>query len=453
MKSLYLSLVVLLMLAISASLKAAPDFKNQQKISIQQAIALAQKNDPWLKENHLAEQSILAKSVSASALPDPNISIAAINLPSDSFKFNQEQMTQLKIGYQQNFPAGDSLQLKSLKLKQVASSYPLARANHKALVGLNAGQLWLDFYQNKHSIQLVKKSQQLFEQLADISKASYAATIGKSSQQDIVNAQLELALLEEKLSSLYQESAVLEEKLLGMINANYDSANYDSYANTQSHLFHPLFKIELPKEFIELSIKLPLEKLTTNQKSLTNILLAHPKIIAIDKEVQTNETNIQLAEQSYKPKWGFNASYGYRDESEAGIERADFVSVGVTFELPIFTSNNQDKNVESAIFKKSASKVKKWRLLREMLTQLQVHLENYTRLIEREDRYQTLILPKAQDFAESALNAYTNDNGDFSQVVRARIASLNAQIDALNISTQKQKTILAINYYLAGVKS
>ena len=52
--------------------------------------------------------------------------------------------------------------------------------------------------------------------------------------------------------------------------------------------------------------------------------------------------------------------------------------------------------------------------------------------------------------AEASLTAYTNDDGDFAEVVRARIAELNAQIDALNIDVERQKTIVQINYYFTA---
>jgi hypothetical protein len=51
------------------------------------------------------------------------------------------------------------------------------------------------------------------------------------------------------------------------------------------------------------------------------------------------------------------------------------------------------------------------------------------------------------DQAEASLNAYTNDDGDFAEVVRARIAELNANIDYLNINVDRLKTIAALNYF------
>ena len=52
--------------------------------------------------------------------------------------------------------------------------------------------------------------------------------------------------------------------------------------------------------------------------------------------------------------------------------------------------------------------------------------------------------------AEASLTAYTNDDGDFAEVVRSRIAELNAQIDALNIAVDRQKTISQLNYFFTN---
>ena len=53
--------------------------------------------------------------------------------------------------------------------------------------------------------------------------------------------------------------------------------------------------------------------------------------------------------------------------------------------------------------------------------------------------------------AEASLSAYTNDDGDFSEVVRARIAELNARVEALDIEIDRRQTISQLNYFFAGV--
>ena len=69
------------------------------------------------------------------------------------------------------------------------------------------------------------------------------------------------------------------------------------------------------------------------------------------------------------------------------------------------------------------------------------------RLTDRKKLYRSSLLHQTQAQAEASLTAYTNDNGDFSEVVRARIAELNAQIDALNIRVDLAKTKVQLNYF------
>ena len=45
------------------------------------------------------------------------------------------------------------------------------------------------------------------------------------------------------------------------------------------------------------------------------------------------------------------------------------------------------------------------------------------------------------------LGAYTSDDGDFAEVVRARIAELNANIDAMVLEVERLKLIAQLNYF------
>ncbi len=145
--------------------------------------------------------------------------------------------------------------------------------------------------------------------------------------------------------------------------------------------------------------------------------------------------------------FGEVTSYGYRDDSPAGNDRADFISLGLQFDLPFFTSNRQDKEVESAVSLAAAVKTNKWQLIRKMIAGFEKARAQLYRLDERQRLYQNELLPQMHEQAEASLTAYTNDDGDFAEVVRARIAELNASIDALGIDVERQKTIIQLNYY------
>ncbi|HIM10974.1 TPA: transporter, partial [Candidatus Poribacteria bacterium] len=153
--------------------------------------------------------------------------------------------------------------------------------------------------------------------------------------------------------------------------------------------------------------------------------------------------------QQYKPQWGVNASYAYRDDMPSGDNRADLFSVGVTFDLPLFTENRQDKQVAASIAEKEAVRTEKLLLTKQMISEIEKELRQLKRLSERQSIYKEQLLTQTHDHAEASLTAYTNDDGDFSEVVRARIAMLNARISALKIDVDALKTVTRINYFFA----
>jgi len=184
-----------------------------------------------------------------------------------------------------------------------------------------------------------------------------------------------------------------------------------------------------------------------DQQSLAMVLNQHPLILSIEQRIRASQTGIDLAKEKYKPQWGVNASYAYRDDTPDGTSRADFLSMGVSFDVPLFTENRQDQEVSAAVSLSEAIKTDKRLVLREMMSYIQSLYAENERLMERQALYELELLEQMQEQAEASLNAYTNDEGDFAEVVRARIADLNARIDALDISVDLVKTKIQLNYY------
>ncbi|MEQ9209332.1 MAG: transporter, partial [Pseudomonadales bacterium] len=91
--------------------------------------------------------------------------------------------------------------------------------------------------------------------------------------------------------------------------------------------------------------------------------------------------------------------------------------------------------------------------LRTMRASLDSALSALERLNQRNELYEGRLLTEVHDQAEATLNAYTNDNGDFAEVMRARIAELNTNIDFLNIRIDRLKTIVEINYFFISSTS
>jgi outer membrane protein TolC len=436
---------------VTASAAQLPVLADNKALSFKKAIEIAQKSDPWLTGNKHKQQAIELMSTAANTLPDPKVSIGLANLPTNGFDFAQEGMTQAKVGIAQMFPRGDTLAIKSQQLKTQSEAFPYQRKDRASKVAVTVGSLWLDVYRVQQTIALIEKNRSLFEQLADVATASYSSALGKMRQQDIVRAQLELTRLEDRLAQLAQQ----KNGFVGMLTqwlsqfSSENSAGEPVFLASDFVLHQLVLSPELPE--IELINRALVAKETwLEPNALIRYFSNHPAVMALEKNIQATKTGIKLAQQKYQAEWGVNASYGYRADDAMGSSRADLFSVGVTFDLPIFTHNRQDKEVQSAVSATEAVKTDKILLLRQLLAAYSSANGRLLRLKERQMLYKFKLLPQIHDQAAASLSAYTNDDGDFSEVVRSRIAVLNTEIDLLTLNVEEQKIGLELNYLFIG---
>jgi len=429
---------------------ADPVVSQTTVLSLATAVHSAQANDPWLLGNHHAQSAIESMSVAAGSLPDPMVSLSLANLPSDTADFGQEGMTQFKLGIAQMFPRGDSLAIKRRQLQQMGQQYPHQRQDRRAKLVVAVAQQWLNAYRAQESIALIEHDWALFAQLADVAEASYSAALGKTRQQDFIRAQLELTRLNDRLTMLNQQ----RDQALQRLN-EWRSRYFVPSAN--GALEQPDYGLESSPAALSLQLDRNLPNIqllrpelylgSTEPQQLYQYLAEHPAVQGLEQKIEASRTGIELARQKYKPEWGLSASYGYRDQDPMGNERADLFSVGVSFDVPLFTANKQDREVQSAVSSSEAISTEKWLLLRKMMAAFETRKAQLLRLEQRHRLYRQQLLPQMHELAEASLTAYTHDDGDFAEVVRARIAELNANIDALGIDVERQQARAELNYF------
>ncbi|MGK0442569.1 MAG: outer membrane protein TolC [Pseudohongiellaceae bacterium] len=397
------------------------------ELSLVEAVTQAVANDNWLTSSRLRERAYRNEAISYGSLPDPTLSVGLANLPTDSWDFDQENMTQFKVGVTQRFPGGDSRAVKARKTELQADINPIQRRERKAQLTQAVSHLWLDSYLAKRSIQLIENDRGLFEQLVDMTTARYKSTVGKIRQQDVIRAQLELTKLDDRLTRL---------------RLRYD-------------ISRQLLAEWLPIEFQSRSLLLVLPNIPALSSFSTELVQTyikrHPQLLIADKKIDIQHAEVELINQTYKPGWALNASYGYREDSPMGVDRSDFFSIGVTFDLPVFTENRQNRGVAAARYRQQALSVDYQLLERKLLSKAYKAQAEIDRLEERSSLYKTRLLKQTHDQLEASLSAYTNNDGDFSDVMRAYIAELNSKVESLEIKVNHRKALATMNYLMMGI--
>jgi outer membrane protein TolC len=413
-----------------------------QLYQLENIVLRAQQVDPWLDSSRAREKAITATSVAESKLPDPTFSLTVANLPTDGFQLDQEPFTQFRIGVSQQLPRGKTLALRKQKQQFLADQHPIKREERRAQVRMYVSQIWLDAFYAAQSFKRVEQDRTLVEQFIEVVQASYASARGTTRQQDIVNAQLGLTRLDDKLTLLK-----------GQLDANIAQLNEwigaGPHTDIRPILREDLFSAVLPTQLVNMEAVTYLLN-TANRQQLIDVLVQHPSTRVIDQSIKSSNSDVLLAQQKYKPQLGLNSSYATRQDEPNGRSRADFFSVGVSINVPLFNKTQQNKYVEASRFNLEATKTEKRVRVQSMLTQLPQLFEASSYLAQREQLYREQLIPQVQELAGTTLSAYTNDDGEFVQAIQAQINQLETHLTLFDIQTNKLKHQVQIAYLLTG---
>jgi outer membrane protein TolC len=310
---------------------------------------------------------------------------------------------------------------------------PLRRAERRAAIRAEVSNLFLDAYLAQASRHLIEEDRGLFEQLVDAAAAQYTSAAGRARQQDLIRAQLELIRLDDRLTQLNQQQEVAQRRLAELVPAAWRMPVADGLPDLRSKAVEQLLAG------------------SSSPRTLYTQLEGHPAVFTVDRQLESVATGTDLARQKYRPGFGLRAQYGYRAEDPTGRSRDDLLTLGITFDLPLFRGDRQDREVNAAVAREAAARTQRDLLIRELVSRLDTERAELIRLEQRRSLYQERLLPQMGQQAEASLAAYNNADGDFAEAVRARIAELDAKIDALGIEVARQQTLARIGYLLATV--
>lgn len=396
-------------------------------LTLEEAIDSAVTQDIWHRQNTANGDSVLAQAVSSSALPNPQVGVSINNIASDGFDFNQEAMTQFKLSLSQKLNRGNSATLSAKIQRQRFEMFPLLAQDRRAKVRLIVASLWLEAYANEQRQLLVTKERTLLQQLIENAQRRYESGNKAVSQSDIVSAQVELAALDDRISQLQINSQLAKLQL-------------------REWLPNTLVVLPLANKFVPQA--LTYERLPQGSLAWSEYLYQHPKLLSFIKMHDSLITNVDLAKQAYKPQWQLNASYGLRGSDPQGASRSDLLSVGVSFDVPLFNDDSNDSKVTIAKRRLVSHQTQRLLQLKSMMAKAQGQQKKLELLDHRYQFFKQELLPQVTSLVNTSTTDYYNEQGDFAGILRASLAKLNRQIQAFDISIDRELTIFNLQYFL-----
>lgn len=387
-------------------------------ITEQAAVEMTVHNNPGLAELQARASAAAAIPSQAGTLPDPMLSFNSLNLPTNSFNLSQEPMTQQQIGLSQAIPFPGKLALREETAQHEAEAVTNSVDELRLSLIRDVKSSWWQLFYLDRALDIVRLNQDLLRQFVKIAETKYK--VGEGLQQDVLLAQVELSRLLD-----------LEIQLTGA--RRNEAARFNALLNRPGNR-----PATVPREVDTRLPEIPEEEKLYRLSEEARPLLAQQR-----SRIDAARSRLDLAKKDYYPDFNLNAGYGFRSGNNTdGSPRADFATIGLAMNLPIYT----ERKLGKAVDQRNAELLGQTYNLQDITLQVQRMITaaraDFEQARDQVSLFNTGIIPQSRQTVASMLAGYQVNKVDFLNLVRA-------QLTLYSYETQYWKALAAAHQALA----
>ena len=284
--------------------------------------ALKNNHDVWVSGAKADAASSRIRQ--AGSLPDPMVMVGYQNEGWNQYTFGKMQGAQWMYGVTQMFPFWGKRALRESVAERDADAAAAMHRSARLGTVARVKELYYDLLMVHKSIDLIKERVKLFSKIEEAALARYAAGMGP--QQEVLMAQTEKYMLQERVEMLNQRRASDEAMLISTVGT-------DRYG--------PLGRpADLPPTVFTRQLG------DLEAQALQN----SPEVISREKMLQSSQTGVQVAEKEFFPDVTLGA-YVFKRSGEF----QDMWSVTATFNIPLYYKSRQSQALAEARATESAA--------------------------------------------------------------------------------------------------
>ncbi len=353
------------------------------------------------------------------SLPDPVLSLGALNFPVDTFSRGQENMTQLQVGISQALPFPGKLGQEAAAARFVANAASYDLDELKSQLVSQVQVRWWNLFYTERALAILEKNKVLLRQFIQVAETKYKT--GKGLQQDVLLAQLELSKL---LDNEIQWVAVRQSEQ-ALLNAllNQDAST----------------TIVLPT-----SVNETLPKIASEATLMKQALDVRPKLAQQQQYIQAAQAQVNVAGKDFYPDFKLGASYGFRKaNANTGMNRADLTSITLGMTIPF------GEALDAKLGQRQAEAAQAEFTYQDVRANIQaevgVEVANYERAKQQASLFKQGIIPQAQQTVASMLAAYQVNKVDFLNLIRTQITLYNYETQYWKVLAQAKQSLARLD--------
>ncbi|GJL51891.1 MAG: hypothetical protein NPIRA01_31180 [Nitrospirales bacterium] len=384
------------LLGIPSFLTAEEPARKAKSLELRPLIQEALQNNPELASSREQVKAMKERIPQARTLEDPEVKIQLWNTP-ETLDVTRSQRT--IYGLAQRFPfPGVLTQQEDIAAREAdRAAQRLAAKEREITMAIKVAYYELFFAHT--AIEIHHEQIKLLKQFFKIANAKFR--VGKGTQVEVLQAQVELAKLFQRLPILEQRRQTAQAHLNTILDRN------------------PLAPLGIPRKPVTRPMILTIEQLQEQA------LRQRPELREVDLAVAQFASATKLARLQYYPKLRVELQRWQNFNTDDGF------GGNVTLNIPFafWTKPKYDAGVREAMAHREVAQFKKRTL--ENRTRFQIQDLMAQREAKRKvlDLYKTTVLPQAKLTLRAAMAAYRTDRTDFLDLIEADRALLTYQLE------------------------
>ncbi|OHB70145.1 MAG: hypothetical protein A2W17_01010 [Planctomycetes bacterium RBG_16_41_13] len=374
-----------------------PAVMSPQSLNLKWLIKEAMEHNPEIFAMRQRLNASRAKISQAKSLDDPMFRAGSFDMSNNPFNINgQTGMLQQRYALSQKIPFPGKLDMKGkIATQESKMTEEDLLAKVQEITAMVKTAFYDLFYVNR-AIAITEENRELLRKFAKIAETKYA--VGKTSQRDVLSAQVELSTLTNELIVLNKE----KESVIAMMNVLLDRHPQHPLGDP------PLFEIHRLEVTLE-----GLESIAVNNR---------PELKKYDHAIKRNEAQLKLSKKDYYFT-DFEPMVEYMQEDGNPDTWASSISVNIPWLWPKNRARVKEANEDL-----SASRSEHRYINNKTLFEVK---DYYVKLQSSESTvnlFKTGVIPQAEQSLKAAQIGYEADIIDFLSLIDSQRVLLNSKL-------------------------
>jgi cobalt-zinc-cadmium efflux system outer membrane protein len=368
---------------------------------LSELLAETEKNNPQIEAARHGFEAAKQVPTQVSTLPDPQFTLQhfSVGSPRPFAGYTNSEFAYVGLGVSQDIPYPGKFRLKGEIAKREAdvSQQQIESVRRSVFAELKAAYFQLAYLSK--TLAILDQDGELLKQVQQAADARYRS--GMSTQQDLLQAQLQQTKLLREIAMHHLEVGKLEAQIKQLLNRAQDSPDIE------------------PTDLVETPL------VQTYAELLAAAQVQNPEIASAKKTIEKQSLQVDLARKDFYPD--FNVQYMWQRTDPTQFRAYYMLSVGVR--VPIYRSRKQRPQLAQAEAEKlragSELEAQSQQVAAELRTQYVLAQQTSELLkIHREG-----LSPQSRSEFQAALAAYQSNKQDFQ-------ALLTAFLDVLHLDEE-----------------